>query len=98
MGKKVRKQTYERVRFDSGQHIRLMIAMAFFGLGTLLLIGWRLHSLMITQYDYYANLALRNQTRTTQVAAVRGEIYDRNMNILATNRAVEDEAHVQQIG
>ena len=90
MGKRPKQRSYERVRFDSGQHIRLMIAMAFFGLGTMLLIGWRLHSLMITQYDYYANLALRNQTRTTQVSARRGEIYDRNMNILATNQAVED--------
>ncbi len=83
-------KSYERVRFDSGQHIRLMITMAFFCLGTLLLIGWRLYSLMVGQYDYYANLALRNQTRTTAVAARRGKIYDRNMNILATSQGVEN--------
>ena len=64
--------------------------MAVFCLGTLLLISWRLYELMIVQYDYYANLALRNQTRTTSVSARRGEIYDRNMNVLATNQGVEN--------
>ena len=90
MGRKPKKQTYERVRFDSAQHTRLWLTMGFFCLGTLLLIGWRLYDLMIVQYEYYANLALRNQTRTTTVAAQRGEIYDRNMNILATNQGVEN--------
>ena len=90
MGKEKRKQSYERVRFDSAQHGRLWLTMAVFCLGTLLLISWRLYELMIVQYDYYANLALRNQTRTTSVSARRGEIYDRNMNVLATNQGVEN--------
>ena len=90
MGRKPKKQTYERVRFNSAQHTRLWLTMGFFCLGTLLLIGWRLYDLMIVQYEYYANLALRNQTRTTTVAAQRGEIYDRNMNVLATNQGVEN--------
>ena len=90
MGKRSGKKTYERVRLDSARQRRLWLTMGVFCLGTLLLIGWRLYRLMIVQYDYYANLALRNQTRTTAVAAQRGEIYDRNMNILATNRGVEN--------
>ena len=90
MGKQPKKQTYERVRFDSGQHLRMHLVMAVFGIGTVLLMGWRLYSLMIRQYEYYAALALRNQTRTTAVAARRGEIYDRNMNILATTAGVEN--------
>ena len=90
MGRQTKKQTYERVRFDSGQHARLLLTMAFFGLGTLLMMGWRLHDLMILQYDHYSSLALRNQTRTTAVASRRGEIYDRNMNILAADRGVEN--------
>ena len=90
MGKKPKKQTYERVRMDSAQHIRLMITMAAFSIGAVLLIGWRLYDLMILQYDYYAGLALRNQTRTTTVTANRGDIYDRNMNILATDKSVEN--------
>ena len=90
MGRKPGKQTYERVRFDSGQHLRLHMVMAIFGLGTVLLIGCRLYVLMVRQYEYYAALALRNQTRTTAVTAQRGEIYDRNMNVLATSAGVED--------
>ena len=51
-------------------------------------IGVRLFRLMVTDYGYYAGLALRNQTRTTRVAGTRGLIYDRNMNILACNQDV----------
>ena len=90
MGKGSGKQRYERVRFDSAQHFRLWLIMGVFCLGTLLLMSWRLYGLMILRYDYYAKLALRNQTRTTSVSARRGEIYDRNMNVLATSRGVED--------
>ena len=46
-------------------------------------------SLMVTDYSYYAGLALRNQMRTTRVSGGRGLIYDRNMNILAGNQGVE---------
>ena len=90
MGRKPRKQTYERVRLDSAQHIRVMIVMGVLGVLAALLVIWRLYDLMIVNYDYYAGLALRNQTRTTAVTASRGDIYDRNMNLLATDRAVEN--------
>ena len=90
MGARPKKQTYERVRLDSARQIRLMIVMAVLGVGALLLVIWRLYSLMIQDYDYYAGLALRNQTRSTTVTAHRGDIYDRNMNILATDRSVEN--------
>ena len=45
---------------------------------------------MVVNYGYYSDLALRNQTRTTQVTPERGEIYDRNMNVLATSVGVEN--------
>ena len=90
MGGKPGKRTYERVRLDSAQHIRLMIVMAMLGIGALLLVLLRLYDLMIVNYDYYAGLALRNQTRTTNVTASRGDIYDRNMNLLATDVGVEN--------
>ena len=90
MGRKPKKQAYERVRLDSAQHIRLMLVMAVLGIGGVLLVFWRLYDLMIVNYDYYAGLALRNQTRTTTVTASRGDIYDRNMNLLATDMAVEN--------
>ena len=90
MGRKPGKQTYERVRLDSAQHIRVMIVMSVLGVLAALLVIWRLYDLMNVNYDYYAGLALRNQTRTTAVTASRGDIYDRNMNLLATGRAVEN--------
>ena len=50
----------------------------------------QLAGLMIGSYDYYAQKALRNQTRSTTVTADRGTIYDRNMNILACSKSVEN--------
>ena len=87
MGKR---KEYDRLRFNSGQHRRILLVMLLFGLLAFVPVGWRLYDLMISNYDYYAGLALRNQTRTTTVTAHRGEIYDRNMNILATSVSVEN--------
>ena len=85
-----RKLGYERVRFDSGQHRRILLVMLVLGLLAFVPVGWRLYDLMIANYDYYSNLALRNQTRSTTVTAHRGDIFDRNMNILATSVSVEN--------
>ncbi len=89
MARKKRKND-ERIRADSGQHRRILAVMAVLGIIAFLPVGLRLYSLMITNYEYYSNLALRNQTRTTVVTADRGTIYDRNMNILAISRTVEN--------
>ena len=77
------------MRADSGQHKRILAAGLIFGMAAFVPIGIRLYDLMVTQFDYYADLALRNQTRTTRISADRGVIYDRNMNILAANQSVE---------
>ncbi len=87
---KNRRREYSRVRFDSAQHLRIRITALVLGLAAFVPIGLRLYRLMVTDYEYYAGLALRNQTRTTNVTADRGNIYDRNMNILATSRTVEN--------
>jgi len=80
---------YTRVRLDSGQHRRILAVAAVLGLLAFVPVALRLYYLMVTCYENYAALALRNQTRTTTVAADRGLIYDRNMNILACSRSVE---------
>jgi len=86
---KKRKQ-YQRVRLDSGQHRRILIVAALLGVVFFIPVALRLYHLMVTNYAYYSQLALRNQTRSTTVTADRGIIYDRNMNILAANQSVEN--------
>ena len=90
MAKRPRKREYARIRADTGQHKRIFATGLVFGVVAFVPVALRLYDLMVTNYDYYADLALRNQTRTTRVAADRGEIYDRNMNILATDKSVEN--------
>ena len=87
---KIPKKEYTRVRFDSGQHHRIMWTAAVLGILAFAPIGLQLYNLMVRQYDYYAAKALRNQTRTTTVSASRGDIFDRNMNVLATSVSVEN--------
>ena len=79
-----------RLRMDSGQHRRIIAAAAALGLIAFVPVAVRLYDLMVVNYGYYSDLALRNQTRTTKVTAERGVIYDRNMNILATSQSVEN--------
>ena len=81
---------YGRIRADSGQHQRVLLMGLLLGVLAFVPIAVRLFNLMVTNYGYYADLALRNQTRTTRVTGERGLIYDRNMNVLAANEGVEN--------
>ncbi|MBP3478161.1 MAG: PASTA domain-containing protein [Oscillospiraceae bacterium] len=90
MAKSKRKQVYSRIRGDTGHHYRILAVMLILGIAAFVPVGAQLYSLMVGQYDYYSQLALRNQTRTTTVTADRGTIYDRNMNILAISQSVEN--------
>ena len=85
-----KRREYSRVRKDSGQHRRILAAALALGLAAFLPISIRLYRLMVTEYDYYSRIALNNQTRSTQVTADRGTIYDRNMNVLAVSVTVEN--------
>ncbi len=48
----------------------------------------KLFQLQIIDYEYYQNKVLGNIQRMTTLSAVRGEIYDANMNKLASNYTV----------
>ena len=90
MKKRGEKRVFARVRADSGQHRRVLAIAAVLGIVAFIPAVLQLYNLMIVNYDYYSDLALRNQTRTTQVMSDRGWIFDRNMNILATSVGVEN--------
>ena len=76
--------------------------MAVLGAAAFLPVALRLFGLMVSSYDVYSALALRNQSRTTAVQSPRGVIYDRNMNILAASKTVEhiyiDPRELEQTG
>ncbi len=67
----------------------------------------RLFQLQIIDYDYYQNKVINNVQRTTTLKAERGEIYDADMNKLASNytvyrvfispRDIKDEAQARLI-
>ena len=88
--KKAGKKEYNRLRGDSGQQRRIALIGVILGIAAFIPVAFRLYDLMVRQYAYYADLALRNQTRTTPVTADRGTIYDTNMNILAASKTVEN--------
>ena len=90
MAKRRKQKEYTRVRADSGQHCRILAVMAVLAIAAFIPVSLRLYYLMVSSYDKYSDLALRNQTRTTAVTADRGTIYDRNMNILAASVSVEN--------
>ena len=91
MKEKQRKgKNYHRLRADSGHHRRIMATMILLGVIAFVPVAVQLVGLMVSSFDYYSQKALRNQTRTTAVTADRGTIYDRNMNILACSKSVEN--------
>lgn len=78
------------LRRDFGQHRRIRIAAALLGVLAFVPVFARLSRLMVQEHDYYAQKALQNQSRTTKVSGSRGNIYDRNMNLLAYSESRED--------
>lgn len=81
---------FDRLRISTGQHRRVLAAALVLGIAAFVPIGLRLYQLMVGEFDYYSAKALNNQTRGTAVTAHRGDILDRNMNVLATSVTVEN--------
>ncbi len=89
MRKKADHGKYSRLRGDSGQRRRVLLVSLLLGILAFIPVSVRLVQLMVVDYDYYTRLALENQTRITRITGQRGLIYDRNMNVMACNQAVE---------
>jgi len=87
MGK--HRDPYARIRGDSGQQRRIMLVGIVLGVLAFVPVALQLYKLMVVDHGYYRDLALRNQSRTTNVTTDRGQILDRNMNILAASETVE---------
>ena len=68
---------------------RTMILMAVLGVLVFLILVIKLFSLEILRHDELEAKALDQQTRSTEVAATRGTIYDRNGNIMAISATAE---------
>ena len=83
------KDPYARIRGDSGHRRRIALTGRVLGILAFVPIMLQLYTLMVRDHAYYSDLALRNQSRTTAVSTDRGQILDRNMNILAVSKTVE---------
>ena len=68
---------------------RTMILMAVLGVLVFLILVIKLFSLQILRHDELEAKTLDQQTRSTEVAATRGTIYDRNGNIMAISATAE---------
>lgn len=68
---------------------RTLLMMLLLGVGTFLLLFWKLYDLQINQYEEMQARAVHQQTRETAVTASRGTIYDKNHNILASSTTAE---------
>ena len=68
---------------------RTLVLMVLCGIVAFVPLIDTLYHLMITEHDYYNEKAIKNQTRSTNLTATRGVIYDANMNVLASSSTVE---------
>ncbi len=79
----------DRAKANYGVLRRTTFVMIFCGILLFVPLFRQLYVLMIKEHDQYETRAISNQTRSTPISADRGEIFDRNMNILAASKTVE---------
>ena len=68
---------------------RTFVVMLVMGLGVFMLVFAKLFELQILRHEELQNKALDQQTRSTEITASRGTIYDRGGNILAISATAE---------
>ena len=68
---------------------RTLLMMLILGIGTFLLLFWKLYDLQINQHEEMQARAVHQQTREVSVTASRGTIFDRNHNVLASSTTAE---------
>ena len=69
---------------------RTLFLMAVFGIGAFLLLLARLYKLQIIDHEKYESMAIEQQLRSVPSSAMRGAIYDTNMNTLAVSASVDN--------
>lgn len=68
---------------------RTIFLMVLFGVVTFGMLFYKLYDLQIVQHDHLQELAVSQQTASTEVSAARGGIYDQNGNVLAISATAE---------
>ena len=68
---------------------RTFVLMLVLGVGVFVLLFAKLYQLQIVRHDELQKQALNQQTRSTEITASRGTIYDRGGNILAISATAE---------
>ena len=68
---------------------RTFLLMLVMGLGVFVLVFAKLYQLQIVRHEELQGKALDQQTRSTEITATRGTIYDRGGNILAISATAE---------
>ncbi|MBQ7714962.1 MAG: PASTA domain-containing protein [Clostridia bacterium] len=75
---------YKKLRVDRMTHKKAYFVLFFFILIALATVGI-LFKMQVVDYDYYQDLVVKQVTTEIEVNPERGEIYDTNYNVLATN-------------
>mgnify|MGYP002569568744 CR=1 FL=1 len=69
---------------------RTLFLMAVCGIGAFVVLLGRLYQLQIIDHEKYESMAIEQQLRSVPSSAMRGVIYDTNMNTLAVSASVDN--------
>lgn len=69
---------------------RTLFLMAVCGIGAFVILLAKLYQLQIIDHEKYESMAMEQQLRSVPSSAVRGVIYDTNMNTLAVSASVDN--------